>query len=336
MKPTVKDVARAAGVSTATVSNVITDRKNVSDHLKKAVAQAMNDLDFIPNQAARSLRTNRSLSLGVLVPDIMNPFFGGIINSAAQFANDKGYRLILGNCNNDVAKETRALETLLNAGADGIIYVAPRVAELEINVPLKVPRVIVDRTRFSTDENIGFVYSDNYRGGFLAAQRLWQRGFGKYICIAGIEKAASNASQRVAGFRDFLREKRVPEAAVEVYNCAFTFEFEAVHKLVLRLLEQGSIFAGSAIFICSDLGAWGAIEALKSSGLSIPDDVAVVGYDNIIWSSWFTPRLTTIENPQQLLGEASAEMLITAIEKEEPLDGRFRLLDVTLIERSSV
>lgn len=336
MKPTMKDVARLAHVSTATVSNVMTGKKFVSEQYRESVFNAMKALDYIPNQAARSLRKNRSRAIGVVVPDIINPFFGKIINAIASYANNCGYHLLLGNYNNDTSKQLDVLNALLKAGTDGIIYVSPRIDEADLNVANRVPLVLVDRTRFVTEQNIGFVFTNNYLGGSLAAERFLKRGFDKYICIAGIGKKGHNAVQRVEGFSDTLSRNGVCPEQIAVYNCELTFEFQSVYERVQLLLEDGSIPRNSAMFVCSDLGAWGAMEALKQVGLRIPEDVGVIGYDNIVWAEWFVPKLTTVENSQSGMGERAAEMLIAAIEREQQLDGQYSLLDVRLVERGSV
>jgi LacI family transcriptional regulator len=335
-QPTMKDVAKLANVSTATVSNVITGQKYVSDDLRAAIEQAMKELSFIPNIAARSLRIKRTYIIGIVAPDITNPFYGEIINAVTQVANRKKYRVILGNANNDSRKENVIVDSLLFSGCEGIIQLSPRQDEDKLNIARKVPVVYVDRTKFDTQENIGFVYTDNYMGGQIAAQRLLERQFTRYVCIAGFKKETLNAYYRVMGFKDALARKKIAEQNVSLIDCESTFEFQPVHDLTKRLIADGIIGEQTGIFICSDIGAWGAIEAIKLHGFSIPESVGVIGYDNIQWANWLTPRLTTIDNNQAMLGKRSAEMMIQAIETGETLQGKSYLQDVHLIGRASV
>jgi LacI family transcriptional regulator len=173
-------------------------------------------------------------------------------------------------------------------------------------------------------------------GGQIAAQRLFERRFAKYVCIAGFQKETLNAYHRVRGFRDTLIQKGISEQDITLVNCESTFEFQPVHDLTKRLIADGLIGKQTGFFVCSDIGAWGAIEAMKLYGLGIPESVGLIGYDNIQWANWLTPSLTTIDNNQAMLGECSAAMLVQAIETGETLQGKFYLQDVRLIERASV
>ena len=335
-QPIMKNVAKLAHVSTATVSNVLTGKRVVSDKSRKCVLDAMEQLGFVPNQAARSLRNKRTYTIDVVVPDITNSFYGNIINTVASYANKQGYHLVLGNYNNDSSQEQAELTAIMNAGVEGIVYLSPRLDEEMLPQTPMMPMVLVDRTRFVTDKNIGFIYANNYLGGSLAAERLLKRDFQRYICVAGIGKKGRNAIQRVDGFRDSLLRNGVPESQITVANCELTFEFQSVYKLTEKLIASGTLTPNTGVFVCSDLGAWGAIEAIKQAGLRIPEDVGIIGYDNISWAEWFNPKLTTIENNQEKLGKQAAKMLIEAIETRQQLCGKYVLLDVCLIERESV
>ncbi len=333
MRSTIKDVAKLANVSTATVSNVLTKKKYVSPDLAEKIRQAMNELNYKPNTIARSLKVNRSFNIGLMVPDITNPFFGEIVKYAEKVAHKENYQITLCNSDNDSKRENKLIDIFLSAGMDGIINVAPRMKQRQLNQKLNIPMIIVDRPHFQTSENIAFVYADNYISSASVAQYFVERGYRKFICFAGPIEDVPNAYKRLSGFLDKIKECGFSEEDCEVYYCDFTFDsgFETMKKL----LKNYDISEHKAAFISSDITAWGAIEAVKAHHLRIPEDIAIAGYDNIYFSRFLHPGLTTVENPTKELGTMATQLLIDAINSQKRFNGNYVVVSSSLIERQS-
>ena len=333
MRPTIKDVAKLANVSTATVSNVLTKKKFVSPDLEEKIRQAMNKLNYKPNTIARSLKVNRSFNIGLMVPDITNPFFGEIVKYAEKVAHKENYQITLCNSDNDSKREKKLIDIFLSAGVDGIINVAPRMKQRQLNEKINIPMLIVDRPHFQTTENIAFVYADNYISSASVAQYFVEKGYSKFICFAGPVEDVPNAFKRLSGFLDKLKEYGFSEKDCEVYYCDFTFD--SGYNTMDQLLKNYNPLDHKAAFISSDITAWGAIEAAKAQNLQIPKDIAIAGYDNIYFSKFLHPGLTTVENPTKELGTMAAQLLIDVINSQKKFNGNYIVVSSSLIERQS-
>lgn len=333
MRATIKDVAKLSGVSTATVSNIITGKKYVGSEATLRVRQAMEELDYQPNTIARSLKISRSYHIGLMVPDITNPFFGEIVKYAQHIANKENYQITLCDSDNDARREPKIINTFLSAGIDGIINVAPRLKQTQLGKELGVPMVIVDRPHFKTNSNIAFVYADNYKGAAAVAGHFIHKKYTRFVCFTGPLDDVPNARMRFDGFMDELRKQGVTEDAVTVYYCDFSFE--SGYQTMELLLKGYAPVTPLAVFVSSDIMAWGAMEAVKSHKLKIPGNIAIVGYDNIYFSEFLYPKLTTVGNPTKDMAETAARMLFDAIAGHTNLGGRYLVVNSTFIERQS-
>lgn len=335
MRPTIRDVAELAGVSTATVSHVITKKKYVSEELEHRIKDAMNTLGYKPNTIARSLKIKRSYIIGVTVPDIANPFFAEIVEHIQKNAGKHSYRIMLYNADDSMDAEKKAIDGFLSAGVDGIISVAPRLPDAQLDKAYGVPLVVVDRPSFETQSNIGFVFADNYAGAVKVADYLVSHDYRRFACFAGPVDTVPNAKERLNGFVGRLKDLGFTQNQYQVHYCEYSFD--SGNKTMKSLLDQDDL-AGEklAVFAPSDIMAWGAMEAIKTKGFKIPRDIALVGFDNIFYSNYLYPALSTVENPTKSLGENAVEMIIDAIENENSLDGKEIVLETTLIERDSI
>lgn len=205
MRATIKDVARLAGVSTATVSNVLTERKTVSTELRERVLNAMEQLDYKPNSIARSLKTNQSYTIGVIVPDILNPFFAEVLKYIGEETDRNGYQMVMYDSGGDAERERRLLKMLVNSEVDGIIDVTSRMKEEEFSGAFPIPIVLGDRSDFYTSDNIAFIRSVNFMSGRIAAEHLIEKEYKTFVCIAGPVGTASAAYRRLEGFRKILQ-----------------------------------------------------------------------------------------------------------------------------------
>ena len=177
MRATIKDVAKLAGVSTATVSNVLTGRKNVSESLRRRVNEASAELDYKPNSIARSLKTNQSHTIGVIVPDILNPFFAEVLKHIGYEASRKDYQVVMYESGESVRQEKKLLQQLMESGVDGIIDITSRLDREELKAGFSVPLVLGDRVAFDSVGNVAFAHTDNHASGRIAADHLIERGY---------------------------------------------------------------------------------------------------------------------------------------------------------------
>lgn len=331
---TVKDIAQKAKVSTATVSNVLTQKKYVSEELAQRVYAAVNEFGYRPNNYARSLKTNRSFMIGIQIPDITNPYFSNAVKVVQVEAIAKGYHVSLYNTGNVVETERQNIEGMLNSRVDGMIYVAPRLRVESILDTVQVPVVIVDRLPIETKKNVAFVYSDNYSGAASIAEYLLAKGYRRFLHLSGPVNLVSNAKERLRGFTETLAKHGVRKRDCRIHNGEFTFEcgYGMMEGILRNFRRTGG---DTAAFVGSDIMAWGAMEALNERKMKIPRDMGIVGYDNIDFSKFLHPSLTTVENPIKEMSYEAINLLLEALESGKSLGGKKVMTGAKLIRRSS-
>lgn len=331
---TIKDIAKKAEVSTATVSNVLTRKKYVSTERVQRVYQAIEELGYRPNVYARTLKTNRSYTIGVQVPDITNPFFGDIVKNIQTEALNSGYQIILYNSDSVSETEEKNINSMLASQLDGIISIAPRMDLERLLSMVDIPMVIVDRPPIQTERNVAFVYADNYRGAASVADYLVEKGYGRFFCLAGPVGVVSNARMRVKGFQETLLKHGINNDCCEVHYGDFSFQ--SGYDLMSGILESYNPDGNpAAAFVTSDIMAWGAMEALKEKRMKMPRDMGIVGYDNVYFSSFFYPKLTTVQNPSGEMAGNAIGILLNALENGESLNNVSVPLKCSLVVRES-
>lgn len=334
MTVTIKDIAKLASVSTATVSNVLTQKKYVSSELEQRVYRAIDELGYQPNLYARSLKTNRSYTIGVHVPDIVNPFFSTSVKAIQKVANQRGYQTMLYDSDSVAKTEEQNLNSMRRAHVDGIISIAPRMNLDHLFKMVEVPMVIMDRPPVETNRNVAFIYADNYHGAASVADYVIGKGYERFICLAGPTKLVSNAASRVDGFWETLARHGVDPANCNIRYGDFTFQ--SGYELMKQILDTyNPAPKPAAAFVSSDIMAWGAMEALKERKMKIPRDMGIIGYDNIYFSSFLYPTLTTVENPSADMALNAIRLLLDALDELRNLSGISVTLRSTLIERQS-
>ena len=297
----IREVARLAGVSPATVSRVINGTAKVSPEKEKKVLAAIADTEFVPNEVARSLFRKSARVIGLIIPSIKNPYFTQVASIIEHLATDNGYRVFLCDVGDDIEKEQRAIQTLVSMNADGIIIASTNDAIQEHLAQCPIPVVAVD-TLFPNKEVAAYVYSDYYTGGRMAAEHLLECGCKKIVCIVGPEHFYS-ARARFEGYRDVCRERGIEERTV---SC--DYDFNAGLIMTEELLEKYPDVDG--IIACNDVVALSTYKVLYRRGISVPDQVQLIGFDDIMWSSLFTPELTTIAQPIGEIAKRAAELII--------------------------
>jgi DNA-binding LacI/PurR family transcriptional regulator len=329
---TVRDVARHAGVSTSTVSHVLNRTRFVSDELRDRVVAAMRELHYHPNAAARMLSLKRSNALGLIVSDIRNPFFASVTRGVEDVAQEHGYTVVLCNSDEDVLKESACLKTLESRQVDGVLLASAGVADEHVTrlVHAGYPMVLVDRDLPGLGTPA--VLLDNEGAAYSAVRHLIERGHKRIGMLSG-RGSISTTTERVAGYQRALREAGLELDDRLVISGESTSEGGAAATHALLDLEPPP----TAIFSGNNLMSIGALHAIASRSLTVPDDVALVGFDDFPfpWSDAFRPHLTTVAQPTYELGRRAAETLVHMLNGSSTRSAQRTVLQGKLVIRES-
>jgi len=331
---TIYEVAKQAGVSTATVSHVCNNTRYVSDGVRKKVLDAMNSLHYRPNSIARGLRSGSLKSIGLVVPDCTNPFFAEIARALDRVCFSQGYNIILCNTDNNVQQQSYYIDMLISKHVDGIIFISADRTDREVQkcLDFSIPVVIADReVNYDSVDNI---IVNNEKGGYEAASYLIGLGFRRIACITGPENISSS-TQRLNGFRRALSDAGIPLPAgyIHVGNFHYSGGSEAFTRF------PAGEYAPDAVFACNDMMAIGFIHTALVAGIRIPADVSVIGFDNTELSSVMSPRLTTMAQPIEDIAEVATRQLLQRIEHTDSavrkiiLDPRIVIRDTCLSKK---
>lgn len=318
---TIKDVAKVSGVTVTTVSRVLNNRGYISDATRKKVYDAMEQLNYKPNEIARSLFRKKSNLIGLIIPNVSHPFFAELTNHIEYHAHAKGYKILLCNSYQDSAKEKDYVDMLRRHQVDGIIMGSHSLETSEY-LTTNLPIVAIDR---NLSNNIPFITSDNYNGGVLATELLINKGCKKLAHISGPLELNTPANKRYEAFLDITKKRNIKSIVIQ----GNLDTFEGYKKLVFNLFKETPTIDG--VFASSDLIAASIINIASSLGKKIPDDLKIVGYDDINIASLIVPTLTTIRQPIEDIGKLAIEILINIMD-EKPVDIE-NILPVKLIER---
>lgn len=328
---TMKDIAKLAGVSTSTVSHVINQSRFVSEAISDRVNQAASQLNYTPSALARSLKVNRTNTIGMLVTTSTNPFFGEVVKGVERSCYHQGYNLILCNTEGDHERMRQSINTLLQKRVDGLILMCSSLEGERIDIFDKypdIPVVVMDwgPMLFTSDK----IQDNSLRGGYLAAKYLIDCGHTQVGCITG-PLAKHQAQMRYEGYKRAMNEAGNEFKANWIIEGDFECEggYNALHKMV----EKGPL--PSAIFVCNDMMALGVINAAAELGIKIPDQLSIIGYDDIHIARFMTPALTTIHQPKYRLGKAAVEALLQRLENSVE-ESQVVQLEPTLVERHTV
>lgn len=307
---TIKDVAKMAGVSVSTVSRVINESGYVGLETRKLVENSMRILGFSPNGIARGLVSGRTASIGLLIPDVSNPFFADVARGTEDAAIQSGYSLIL--CNSDwkLERERMYLDTLRGKWVEGVVIAGSRSSEQQLKEAIgSLPFVLVDRK----SKNIGVsVWSDNILGAEKATEHLLNAGCQNIVHITGPEFSPSGMA-RLKGFKNVMTRS---DKKFSIFPGDFRHKGGYVAGLELLAGKNKP----DGIFAANDLMAIGVIQAAQSLGLNVPNDVMVIGYDNIAMAEYVSPKLSTIEQSGYQMGEIAFRLLYRQLEHPgEPL-----------------
>jgi DNA-binding LacI/PurR family transcriptional regulator len=327
-RPTIYDVARLAGVSTATVSRSLNGTGQIAPGTRAAIDAAVERLGYRPNTIARSLVTKSTQTIALLLPDITNPFYAALVSGIQQRALEAGYTMLLCTTEGDPEREEQYLSVLRakqvdGALVDGLVLPPDRVARF---VADGFPIVCLDRDVDSA--SVPLVQVDNRLGAKLATEHLLSLGHTRIAHVAGAPELGIS-EQRVAGYREALAEAGIePDPALVAVG---SFTLEGGYHAAMSLLAGG---CPTAIFAANDLSAIGVISAIVESGRRVPADVSVVGFDDLHLAAYTTPPLTTIHQPALEIAERAIQLLLDLSNGRKVR--RFRhLLEPALVVRGS-
>ncbi len=326
-----KDVARVAGVSTSTVSHVINNDRFVSEAIREKVEAAVKSLNYAPSALARSLKLNQTRTIGMLITASTNPFYSELVRGVERSCFERGYSLVLCNTEGDEQRMNRNLETLMQKRVDGLLLLCTETHQPSPEIMQRypsVPTVMMDWAPF--DGTSDLIQDNSLLGGDMATQHLIDKGHTRIACITGpLDKTP--ARLRLEGFLVAMDRAGLP--VPDGYQITGDFEFSGGFEAMQSLLAQKD--RPQAVFIGNDAMAVGAYQALYQAGLRVPDDIAVVGYDDIELAQYMTPPLTTIHQPKDELGELAIDVLIHRIAQPGLQPQKLQLTPV-LMERGSV
>ena len=326
---TIKDVAKHAQVSTATVSHVINGTRFVTEETKNKVFLSIEALNYKPNAVARSLRKKESMIIGLVIPDITNPYFAEMAWSIELASRNQGYSIILFNSDGDIQKETLYINLLIGKQVDGVILVSAgeSTENFRILQESEIPTVMVDRD--STNVNTDSVQIDNAVCGEIATSHLISLGHKRIACITG-PRQVTPSYDRLKGYQKALKKNDIQ--IDENYIVKGDFKPHGGYLAAKKLLQLEN--TPTAIFACNDLMSYGVIHAITEAGYTLPQDFSLVGFDDIYLSTYVNPPLTTIRQPRIEMGREAVNSLIKRI-KNNVHYSRSIVLSAELIVRSS-
>lgn len=325
---TIKEIAKLAGVSTATVSKVLNGKdQNISTPTRERVLRVVDEQGYIPNSIARSLKMNETKTLGLIVPDVVNQFFSELARGVEDAAKKEGYTVFLCNTDNSVKKEQDYLTVLQEKMVDGIIL-APSEETEKIDLNRRTPLVILDRDiELDSTHKAGKIGIDNEEAVYKSTRYLINQGASN---IGFISSGSKNKTmvQRYAGYKRALKEKGIElnESLVYLENYDVSTGYIGAKK-ILKNNEIDAICCGN------DFIAIGAMKAVKESGYTVPEDIKIVGIDDIEMAKYTDPALTTVKQPIYDMGNGAVDMLLALIKNEKTELNR--VFETVIMERSS-
>lgn len=318
---TIKDVAKAANVSVATVSRVINNKGYVNDETRRLVERAIKELNYVPNQLARSLYNKESKLISVFVPHINTQFYSELLDGIEDKALELGYKIMLCITKDNEQRELEYIQIVNQYNIDGII-VASNAHNAESLIKSNFPVVTVDHI---LSENIPSITSNNMIGGAIAAQRLIH-GKASFVLELRGPSFLLTTAERSAGFRQTLIQHNVPYISYD--DDLINPNLENIERIIKENPQIDSIFA------TTDFLAINALNIVKKLGEKVPKDIQIIGFDNIKYTELVNPNITTISQPIKEMGKMALQTLVEMLNDKEPKEFH-RVLDVELIERKS-
>jgi LacI family transcriptional regulator len=329
--PTIKDVAARAEVSVATVSAVLNANKYVSPELAQRVHESITALGYKRNSLAQGLKTQTSHTIGLIISDITNPFFTSVVRGVEDVANAQNFSLILGNSDEDIKKEMSYINLLESKRVDGLIVALTNGNHDYLRTWPRhhLPIVSIDRSLFNA--GIDAVLVDNVAGARQAVEHLidlHHRRIGIVTGIAGI----TTTEERLIGYKQALAAHHMPFDPTLVVEA--NSRIDGGEAATLQILSQDQDLRPTALFVMNGLMVIGALQAINQLGLRCPEDIALVGFDNLEWAAVVYPKLTTISQPTYEIGQQAAHLLFEHMRNRQAAPREIRLAPTLIIRES--
>ena len=324
----IKEVARVAGVSVATVSRVLNKNLNVKPKLRQKVLDAIQELNYQPSGIARNMRNQSARVIGLIITDIQNPFFTSLVRSVEDVAHQNHYTILLCNSDEDTEKEQLYFEVLSQERVAGVILVPSTSLSNKKIFKYKFPIVLVDR--FVKDLDADSVTIDNELGAYEAVSHLIKLGHSR-IGIVYAPTNVSTALGRYTGYKQALQENNI--AFEDELTQMGDFKEQGGYIAANKLLDLS--IPPTAIFSTNNLMTLGVLKAIHERGLKIPEDISIVGFDDMPWLSFFTPPLTAVRQPIYEIGKIAAELLLERLKGKATGQYQKIVLKPELIVRGS-
>jgi len=330
----IRELADKLGLSPTTVSRVLNGKSKkfrISKETSRKVLDAALKYNYSPNRIARGLKLEKTDTIGLIIPDIANPYFGSIAKTIEVEARNSGYSIILCDSLDDEITEAELLQLLAGRKVDGIIIAPTGKSSRHVTEILQqgIPVMVIDR--YFPNTELPFVTTDNHFGALLATEHFIKMGHRNIACIQGINGISTN-SERVTGFRDALQKHGIPVNESMILGTDFGEENGYIQTK--KLLEIPN--RPTAIFALSNLISLGTLRALKEAGLTVPDDISIVSFDEQPWSAFLACPMTTVEQPREEIGRRAFDSLLNIIDKVLPTKSENMMLQPRLIYRESV
>lgn len=333
---TIKDIARELGISPSTVSRALKDHPDISPETKKAVNALAEKLNYQPNIVALNLRQSKTNTIGVIIPEIVHFFFSTVISGIEDIAYSAGYNVILAQSNESLQREKTDIKALFNSRVDGMLISISRETtefdHIESIISKGVPIVFFDRVY--DNNQLSKVLVDDFEGAKEATLHLIKQGYKRIAHLEGPPNLAIS-KQRLEGFLEAHKQNNLSVNKELIVPCPFG-TIEEGKSATAKLLKLKN--PPDAIFASNDPAAMGSMQAIKEQGLKIPNDVAVVGFSNWLFSSMMDPPLTSVDQPGFEMGQEAARILIRHIErkdKDSEIVPETKILKTKLIVRES-
>lgn len=324
----IKDIAKIAGVSPSTVSIVFNDKPGVSEITRLRVMSVIEKVNYRPNSVAWSLVTKKTKSIGVITPDVGEIFYGTLVKHIQYAISSHHYSMVLCISDNNAEKEGRYLDFLIEKGVDGIIMVPTSINSVPRIEGIDIPVVFVDR--YIRGVNVSYVGIDNEKAGYNATRHLIGIGH-RYIGFISGPSGESTSEDRLLGYRRALEEAGLSINSMFIKYTDWSLQqgFQTTKELLSLKIRP------SAVVVMGDTCALGVINAVKDEGLKIPEDMALISFDDLIFASFLEVPLTTVRQPVEQLGRACVELFFEQVQSKEKPRSRKIVLDTELIIRKS-
>lgn len=331
-KVSIKDIAEMSGVSVATVSRVINDNGRFSEKTREKVLAVIEETGYQMNFSAKSLRMNKTFSIGILVPDISNYFFSAVVQQIEEILFAKGYSTIICNTGRSEAKEKAYLNMLESKLVDGLIVIsgANEFGFEYKNVDQGIPFICIDRQPKNKSQTI-FISSNHYQGAFEATEALITAGATKPMIVM-YQRQSSSAQERLKGYQDALKKNNI------LYDETMKFTIDSQNVNYQEMIQAFFVSHPEidGVFAINDNIAVDLLEILPQAGKSVPTDVKVIGFDNVPYGRYTSPKLSSIEQNIPKIAETAVDNLITIMSNPSAKKGTLEIIPVKLVQRDSL